>query len=59
MKRLYSKTKETEVSRFLAKKKNWRRNKEKRNKIGATLEKERGMGKRLNIMNAVLLLDVS
>ena len=41
-KRLCNKTKETEVNIFLAKKKkNWRRNKEKRNNIGTPSEKNR------------------
>lgn len=35
------------------------RNKEKKSKLGAPLEKERGVRERLNIMNAILLLDVS
>ena len=54
--RLYNKTKETEVNIFLAKK-NWRQNKEKRNNIGTPSEKNR-CGERLSIMNAALLSDV-
>lgn len=53
LERLYSKTKETEI--YIFAKAIGDRNKEK-NKVGTPSEKERGMGKRLNIMNAILLV---
>lgn len=57
-KRLYNKTKETEVNIFLAKKKKFGdKIKRKEITLGA-LQRKIGVGKRLNIMNAVLLSDV-
>lgn len=58
-KRLYNKTKETEVNIFLAKKKKKIGDKIKRKEITlGALQRKIGVGKRLNIMNAVLLSDV-
>ena len=56
-KRLYNKTKETEVDIFFQKKKNGDKIKRKEITLGA-LRRKIGVGKRLNILNAVLLSDV-
>ena len=56
-KRLYNKTKETEVNIFFKKKKNGDKIKRKEITLGA-LRRKIGVGKRLNILNAVLLSDV-
>ena len=55
--RLYKKTKGTEVNILLAKKKNGDKIKRKEITLGP-LQRKIGVGKRLNIMNAVLLSDV-
>lgn len=58
-KRLCNKTKETEVNIFLAKKKKKIGDEIKRKEITlGPLQRKTGVGKRLNIMNAVLSSDV-
>ena len=56
--RLYNKTKGTEVNILLAKKKNGDKIKRKEITLGP-LQRKIGVRKRLNIMNAVLLSDVA